>query len=109
MRINPITNVSYTTNRNYIKKIQQTTQEPIGQPVEKPIEQPTFKSKYGFTKGLAGIFGTIGTLGAIGGTVIMTGGIALPFVLGYGAACTASGAAVGYVIDTAGEDAKKDK
>ena len=39
--------------------------------------------------------GTLGTLGAIGGTIIMTGGVALPAVIAYGAGCTLIGAGVG--------------
>ena len=44
----------------------------------------------------------MGTLGAIGGTLLMTGGIALPIVLGYGAACAGCGGVLGHIIDKGG-------
>ncbi len=84
MRVSPITNYQ----RTYTCKNSQTT----------------FKKKYPCTKFLSGIFGTMGTVGAIGGTIIMTGGIALPAVLAYGGMCALSGAGLGYAMDRGNND-----
>lgn len=70
------------------------------------LQQPTFQGKHTTAKFLGGLFGALGTIGAIGGTIIMTGGVALPMVLGYGAACAGSGAVLGHMID---KDADNDK
>lgn len=61
--------------------------------------QPNFEGKHSSAKFLGGLFGAIATAGAIGGTIIMSGGVALPFVLGYGALGAASGAFLGHQID----------
>lgn len=62
-------------------------------------QQPTFQGKHYCTKLLGGTFGALGTLGAVGGTIIMTGGVALPFVLAYGAVCAGAGATLGHILD----------
>ena len=78
-------------------------------PRVKTGKQPTFRGKHDTAKVLCGVFGALGTLGAIGGTIIMTGGVALPFVLGYGAACGGSGAIIGHMIDKSSPDYNKKK
>ena len=96
MRINPI-------NVNYPNCKPKTT-------VKAHVQQPAFQGKHSTAKFLGGVFGAMGTLGAIGGTILMTGGLALPIVLGYGAACTGCGAALGHIIDKGGNpDYNKDK
>ena len=64
--------------------------------------QQTFQGKYDCTK-----FFATAMAGAAIGTVIMTGGVALPIVLGYGALCAASGAGLGLMIDKGSKDDKK--
>ena len=71
-------------------------------------QQPVFHGKHEATKVLGGLFGAVGTLGAICGTVIITGGVALPMVLGYGALSAGSGAVLGHILDSGDKD-KKDK
>ena len=70
--------------------------------------QPAFQGKHSTAKFLGGVFGALGTIGAIGGTIIMTGGVALPIVLGYGAACAGSGAIIGHMVDKDAEKNDKD-
>jgi hypothetical protein len=41
----------------------------------------------------------LATLGAIGGSLVLSGGLSLPFILGYGAIGAASGAVIGHRID----------
>ena len=69
----------------------------------------TFQGKHDTAKFLGGLFGVLGTLGAIGGTIIMTGGVALPMVIGYGATCAGSGAVLGHIIDKGANESEKDK
>ena len=78
------------------------------QPQKTVNSQINFNGKYTATKTFGGIFGALGTLGAIGGTIIMTGGIALPFVLGYGALSAGSGAIIGHIIDKGNEEYDKE-
>ena len=63
-----------------------------------------FKGKNDCAKLIGGIAGSLGTAGAIGGTILMTGGISLPFVLAYGGLCTLLGAGVGHAIDKDSSD-----
>ena len=97
MRINPIS-VNYQSCKPKTK-IQPT----------KVHCQPTFQGKHSTAKILGGIFGAMGTLGAIGGTIIMTGGVALPIVLGYGATCAGCGGFLGHIIDKGNPDYDKKK
>lgn len=63
---------------------------------------PYFKGKYDCALFLGGVGGALGTLGAIGGMLIMTGGLGaatLPFIAGYGAFCTGTGAVLGNMVD----------
>ena len=78
-------------------------------PCVKAVKQPAFQGRHDTAKVLCGVFGALGTLGAIGGTIIMTGGVALPFVIGYGAACGGSGAIIGHMIDKGNPDYNKKK
>ena len=98
MRINPI-------GANYYQFNQQRTRT-AALPANKNV---SFQGKHGTAKFLGGLFGAMGTLGAIGGTIIMTGGVALPIVLGYGALSAGSGAIVGHIIDKGNPDYNKKK
>lgn len=74
------------------------------------VQQPTFQGKHSTAKFLGGVFGAMGTLGAVCGTIIMTGGVALPIVLGYGATCAGCGGILGHIIDKGGNpEYNKDK
>ena len=84
MRVNPI-NVNYQQKYTIAKKSQ--------------FSQPTFEGKHESAKALGGLFGTLATLGAIGGSLVLSGGLSLPFILGYGAIGAASGAVIGHRID----------
>jgi hypothetical protein len=87
----------YNSNQKQIIRKQQTYIQ----------QQPSFQGKHSSAKFLGGLFGALGTLGAIGGTIIMTGGVALPMVLGYGALSAGSGAILGNIIDKGAEKAEK--
>ena len=68
------------------------------------LKHPSFQNgKHECAKFFGGLAGTLGTLGAIGGTIIMTGGVAIPAVIGYGAVCTAIGTGIGHAIDKEAE------
>ena len=69
--------------------------------------QPSFGHKHTSAKFWGGLFGTLATAGAIGGSLIMSGGLSLPFILGYGALGAASGAYLGHKIDKGAEEANK--
>ena len=99
MKISPVSSVNY----HYSKP---TTAKPKQNCVLN--YQPAFKNKHSSAKFLGGLFGTLGTLGAIGGTIIMTGGVALPFVIGYGVASAGSGAILGHIIDKGAEKYDKE-
>lgn len=87
MRINP---VSFNYQNNYQNSSKQAKMLTV---------QPTFTGKHSGLKLFGGIFGTLATAGAIGGSIIMTGGLSIPFILGYGALGAASGAVIGHTID----------
>ena len=69
----------------------------------------SFDGKHDCAKLLGGVFGTLGTLGAVGGTIIMTGGLAIPAILGYGALSAASGVIIGHQIDKGAEKYDKNE
>lgn len=69
----------------------------------------SFDGKHDCAKFFGGLMGALGTIGAIGGTIIMTGGLAIPAIIGYGAACTAGGAIIGHQIDKGAEEYEKNK
>ena len=96
MKVNPIS-VNYNTYRHN-NRVQ----------TNKFHQQPTFQGKHYCTKLLGGTFGTLGTLGAIGGTIIMSGGVLLPFVIGYGAVCAGVGATLGHMLDKGAEKYDKE-
>ena len=96
MRINPI-GTNYQLNSRLAKTAVITS---------KPA---SFQGRHDTAKALGGLFGIMGTLGAITGTIIMSGGVALPFVIGYGALSAGSGAIVGHVIDKSNPDYNKNK
>ena len=96
-----ISQISVSTNYSSQKKM--LNQKKVVGTLEKQNSSVDFRGKHTCAKVLAGTCGTLGTLGAIGGTVIMTGGVALPFVLAYGAICAASGAILGYTIENSGD------
>jgi len=87
MRVNPVTNNYYHKSliRDKHLKVQQ--------------QHVTFEGKHSGAKILGGLFGTIAAAGAIGGSLIMSGGLALPFIIGYGAVGAAGGAMIGHQID----------
>jgi len=95
MKISPVSNFNYYSKPTTIQRKQNY------------VQQPAFQGKHSSAKFLGGLFGTLGTLGAIGGTIIMTGGVALPMVLGYGALSAGSGAILGHIIDKGADKAKK--
>ena len=73
----------------------------VNQPMPKAI---SFKNgKHECAKFFGGLAGTLGTLGAVGGTIIMTGGVALLPVIVYGTGCTLIGTAIGHVVDKVAE------
>ena len=92
MRVNSINNYSckHPTNIRNVKQ-----------------KNVSFDGKHDCAKFLGGLFGTLDTLGAIGGTVIMTGGVALPFVIGYGALSAGSGLLLGHQMDKAADKENK--
>lgn len=96
MKVNPIS-VNYRTYRHN-NRVQ----------TNKMYQQPTFQGKHDAMKLFGGLFGALGTLGAIGGTIIMTGGVALPVVLAYGAGCAGTGAALGHILDKGAEKYDKE-
>ena len=99
MRINPINSIGYYYSKPTNIRQKQT-----------PVmdNQLSFQGKHSSAKFLGGICGALGTLGAIGGTIIMTGGVALPFVLGYGAMSAGTGAILGHIIDKGAKEADKE-
>ena len=99
MRINPI-GVNY-----YQQKLSINTKNATNY-----VSQPNFCGKHSSAKFFGSLFGTLATAGAIGGSLIMSGGLSLPFILGYGALGAAGGAVIGHTIDKgASEDKNIDK
>ena len=99
MRINPVCSPGY-----HYSKPTNIRQKQI--PVMN--SQPSFQGKHSAAKFLGGICGALGTLGAIGGTIIMTGGVALPFVIGYGAISAGTRVILGHIIDKGAKEADKE-
>lgn len=100
MRINPVNSINYSSypKQNNLNSKQNFIQNQ---------QHPAFLGKHTSAKLFGAVCGTLGTLGAIGGTIIMTGGVALPFVAGYGALSAATGAILGHVVDKEAEKAEK--
>lgn len=95
MRISPIS-MSLPQSKSVEKRTRY-----VNQPMASAIN---FRNgKHECAKFFGGLAGTLGTLGAIGGTIIMTGGVALPAVIAYGAGCTILGASIGHVVDKEAE------
>ena len=95
MRINPV-------GVNYAKSVCKSNCKPIREvTLPEPVkEELSFKGKHTYIKAFTGIFGALGTAGAVGGTLIMTGGLILPVIAGYGAACALAGTAYGAMFDS---------
>ena len=66
---------------------------------------PSFQStKSGGKKLLGGLFGTAALIGSLIGTAILSGGVSIPFVLGYTALGTAAGVGIGHQIDKGADE-----
>lgn len=103
MRINPVVRVNNSRNLK-ITNSKHKVDTPTASPACNTL---SFEGKHTYAKTFTGIAGTIGTLSAIGGSLIMTGGLSLPIIAGYGAICALSGTVVGAVLDS--EPPKDDK
>ena len=101
MRVEAVNSVYYSNK-------QKPNVKRFCKPTCSSMQNVSFSGKHDCAKFFGGLFGTLGTLGAIGGTVIMTGGVALPFVLGYGALSAGSGLVIGHMMDKDGNNKNKD-
>ena len=99
MRINSIDN-SYQIKSTYgMKRTNRVDLHNRCNKLNDNMTQPSFQGKHECAKFFGGLFGVMGTLGAIGGTIVISGGVALPMVLGYGALSAGSGFVIGHLID----------
>ena len=93
MRIYPVTNYSYPRYSGRQNLHMQNYN------VSSVTYSPSFQSKHSAKKLFTPLFGGLATAGAALGTIIMTGGVAAPFVVAYGAIGAAAGLGLGHIID----------